>query len=429
MASTVTQFVRNFACVLKSLLPYSHGVHKIAFPKATAPFNKVSNIELFISVTQFAAVCFNIMASYADTIQGFRDYRRSGKFLVGLDRLTLSGGSTVGSAEYTFLRHSLQNDKTNAITKFWIGICEFFIGCVFMFLVANSLHLHGPTHPKPVMDALILQELALAYILTVMWKSFMTKMISSLKTRSLAKKLQTLKPKQVTPSKIIELAADSGYLHNIMDIIAIIDPSFRCAYPSSFSMAAALKDDLTRLHDLMAITAKSEQQEPLITPELTSTSQDLTTSPRYGLRSRQRKADDKNDSSVSTMENLASDSQANQHAFTQEHLNELVYKLNVMSQMHIYEMVVSFVLFSLNLIAGYGYMMGILSFNFPAASLSSSNPGNYIAKMLMFDMSNASADWWGNFCGDLAWTIEPVVVLINPYVTAFVRQVSACSLI
>lgn len=427
MASAFTQFVRNFSCVLKTLLSSDHEVHKIAFPKATAPFNKVSKIELFIGITQFAAVCFNIMASYFDTIQGFREYRRSGKYLVGLDRLSLSGGGTVGSAEYTLLRHSLQEEKTGAITKFWIGICEFFIGCTFMFLVANSLHLHGPTHPKPVMDALIVQEIAVAYILTVMWKSFVTKVISCLKTRSLARKLQALRPQQVTPSKILELAADSGYLHNVMEIIAIIDPTFRCSYPSSSTMAVALKDDLTRLHELMVVTAKSENQsyqEPYLTPELTSASQDLSTSPRYGLRSRQKKADEKNISSVFTKEIDASDNQANQAVFTQDHLDELLRKLTVMSHMHVYESVVEFILFVLNVIAGYGYMMGILAFYFPAASLSSADPGNYIAKMLMFEMSNASADWWGNFCGDLAWTVEPVLVLMNPYVTPIVLQVS-----
>eukprot|EP01031_Cornospumella_fuschlensis_P041660 gene41660-50839_t len=425
MASTFTQFARNFACILKSLLSADHAVNKVAFPKAAAPFNNVTKIELFIGITQFAAVCFNIMASYIDTVQGFREYRRNSKYLVGLDRLSLSTGSPVGCAEYTLLRHSLQEEKNSAITKFWIGICEFFIGCTFMFLVANSLHLHGPTHPKPVIDALIVQELAVAYILTVMWKTVVSKIVNALKTRSLARKLQATTPQQITPSKILELAADSGYLSNIMEAVAIIDPEFRCSYTSSSSFAAALKDDLTKLREFLVVPAKSEQptyQEPYLTPELASASQDLATvSPRYGLRSRQKKGDE-NNTSAATMRIISADGQTTQPTISQEALDEIVRKLNVMSNVHVYEVVVEFILFALNVIAGYGYMLGILAFYFPNASISSSEPGNYIAKVLMFEMTNADADWWGNFFGDLAWTVEPVLVLLNPYLTVFVRQ-------
>lgn len=71
------------------------------------------------------------------------------------------------------------------------------------------------------------------------------------------------------------------------------------------------------------------------------------------------------------------------------------------------------VLFCLNVIAGYGYLMGILAFYY-LWPLSPSPPPAWV-QTICFHLSAYDADWIGNFAGDLAWTIEPVLILSAPF--------------
>lgn len=52
-----------------------------------------------------------------------------------------------------------------------------------MFLLANSLHLRTPSHPTPLVNALIVMEIGLLYILYVMLQNIMKNMRSALKIK------------------------------------------------------------------------------------------------------------------------------------------------------------------------------------------------------------------------------------------------------
>ena len=67
-----------------------------------------------------------------------------------------------------------------------------------------------------------------------------------------------------------------------------------------------------------------------------------------------------------------------------------------------------FVLFLLNVVAGYGYLLAIVSYYFPAGSAQP----NWVKSMKQ-DLSDENADWYGNFAGDLAWTIEPFLIIVS----------------
>jgi hypothetical protein len=44
----------------------------------------------------------------------------------------------------------------------------------------------------------------------------------------------------------------------------------------------------------------------------------------------------------------------------------------------------------------------------------------------MFGLSHEAADWWGNLFGDIAWTVEPVLLLANGALIArWMRQRAA----
>eukprot|EP00957_Ditylum_brightwellii_P030605 2319230-Ditylum_brightwellii.AAC.1 len=61
-----------------------------------------------------------------------------------------------------------------------------------------------------------------------------------------------------------------------------------------------------------------------------------------------------------------------------------------------------YIYFLLNFIAFYGYLLGILVYYFDNEEFQPS----YVGTMKM-GLSNADADWSGNFAGDVMWTVEP----------------------
>lgn len=58
----------------------------------------------------------------------------------------------------------------------------------------------------------------------------------------------------------------------------------------------------------------------------------------------------------------------------------------------------------LNFVAFYGYALSIIVYYLPAGSSA-------VADALKFGMVDGDADWWGNFAGDLCWTVEPAVII------------------
>lgn len=58
--------------------------------------------------------------------------------------------------------------------------------------------------------------------------------------------------------------------------------------------------------------------------------------------------------------------------------------------------------FILNVTAFYGYLLSILSF-YPT--------GGGMMTLLKLGLTDEVCDFWGNFAGDLAWTIEPALAL------------------
>jgi len=70
-----------------------------------------------------------------------------------------------------------------------------------------------------------------------------------------------------------------------------------------------------------------------------------------------------------------------------------------------------FVFFGLNLVAHYGYTIGILTFYWDKEDDTEPT----WLKVVKLYQGHHYADWCGNFIGDLMWTIEPLVALLSPY--------------
>lgn len=83
--------------------------------------------------------------------------------------------------------------------------------------------------------------------------------------------------------------------------------------------------------------------------------------------------------------------------------------LEVQSRVVYFEGYREFVYLILNSIAFYGYMVSVLMYYYPAADKHPS-----WLRTMVGGYDSATADWHGNFSGDLAWTIEPIIILGSP---------------
>mmetsp|Transcript_45753 Transcript_45753/g.67541 ORF Transcript_45753/g.67541 Transcript_45753/m.67541 type:complete len:380 (-) Transcript_45753:136-1275(-) len=72
--------------------------------------------------------------------------------------------------------------------------------------------------------------------------------------------------------------------------------------------------------------------------------------------------------------------------------------------------------FIFNFIAFYGYLLGIVVYYFDDEEKQSAG-----VRSLKMGYSNDDADWGGNFAGDFMWTVEPIVILLSPFL---IRQMT-----
>jgi len=372
--SVYTQLVRNFLCVVKALLPASSILLQPLFSLAPEPLNEVNVLEYAIAITQFGAVVFNIVACYTDMIQGYREYLRSRKSLVALDKLSIHGGS-VGSGEYTVLKHALQSDLNVGNVRFWIGVCEFFIGCAFTFLMANSLHLRAPTHPWPLIHAVSVMEICLVYILYIMWEAVIKQMSKGLKLSELAVRVKQAQGTKLSTRKVLEIASDCGYLDNLMEAYMLSEPSYTPVYRRSAVLCEGLREDLKLIHNIIDDSMNSSSTTMVTNDGLTI----VDSNPTFTHKPKKQPI----------------------------RSGIVVSDLQAKATVCYVEAVIDLLLFILNFIAGYGYFMSVIACYYPQAADGSLPEG------LMLGLSSMDADWYGNFMGDLAWAIEPVIIIFR----------------
>ena len=79
------------------------------------------------------------------------------------------------------------------------------------------------------------------------------------------------------------------------------------------------------------------------------------------------------------------------------------------------------ILFLLNVIAGFGYLLGIL--NFYCKKSNGSCVSCAWRERLAFGLDGESADLYGNLAGDFSWTVEPFFVIVAvPIIYSYVSH-------
>jgi hypothetical protein len=78
-----------------------------------------------------------------------------------------------------------------------------------------------------------------------------------------------------------------------------------------------------------------------------------------------------------------------------------------------------FLYFLINWIAFYGYLLGIIVYYYDEDEFTPTHVWH-----LKAGMKNEDADWYGNFAGDLMWTIEPIIILGSPFLLTWLKPTS-----
>lgn len=397
--STWVQLFRNAFCVMKSLLPASSVFQLPYFADSSFyPLTITTAIELLIAPTQFAAVIFNCMSGFGNVNNGKDDLIRVEKWLAAINRVFLLKPFKSSSAEFLVIKAGLESDKAALKIRIFIGYLEIVFGIAFLFLVLNSLHIVGPSHPKPVIDALIWMEVGLVYILMIMWRSFTKKVKNIQRLGKYSAFVKAMKVK--TAEDLLLRAIDSGFdKAEIFEGFVALHPSYAPAWRQKGS-----SDTNTGAKDAVNKALSEEIQTEFRT--VTAAFSKFTSIEKSTTGS------DKEQQSLSLT------------------LEKQSYEARLEAPLEL-------IFFVLNFTAWYGYLLGILAFYVPEAARDASlgitdyamnsiqefgAPHSW-CKVLMFGLSHGDADWWGNLAGDMAWTIEPLLMLIQrPIIGYLVRS-------
>ena len=371
MISVWVGLFRNFFCVCKSIAPQEHIFHRKLLNGISGQIRHTTVVELLISSLQLCAVFFNVWNGFSNIVKGYFQSTR----VSAMGKLTLSkidSKSIDGEANkqaFLILCEDIDNALNASYLKILIGIGEVVIGISFIFLCMNSLHLHGPTHPKPLIDALTCMEVAFIFFLVVMWRSLLSSIQDSVRAAALATALeQEVSHCYDSPKAIHELIMNCGYSQDSVEAIHVMYP------PSNYSWIE-VTDPL--------------RFDTLIDSNLRSISTALTILSKKG-------------------ENEKEVLQATIHRMTAT--NNLRRKaLEAFAQSPL-----DAIYFILNFIAFYGYLIGILCYYFPEDTQGQGSTPRWVHQM-KFGLSNDVADWWGNLIGDIAWTLEPAIILTSKY--------------
>lgn len=397
-ASDWIQLSRNLFCVVRTLAPKDSLLFHQHLTGYSIPFNSLTTIEYAIVSSQLPAVYFFLMGavrSFIGSRQGTGRYKR---LLIELDQFRadyLDTQDGVGpEAVIAILRHALQNDIAQAGRQFFVGFSQLAISIAFVFFSLNTLHIKFPDHPLVVYNAVALLLGGLSYLLYTMVLSMNTRVHSVASARRLKRKLRA-STNGNSAAEMVALAYKSGYGENMIEAFNALTAS-----PESGSPTVELqyKSEKSDLRQVVATDLESIQSALVALRVDTETCTSDIDTPR---RTRSQARANPLPSTVSAAVLDSIDARRRSEAISS---------------------VVTLVFFLVNFIAGYGYFLGVLAYYLPHEKWSNTLVGAAV-KALMLQAPSGVADWWGGLAGDVAWTIEPVLVMLCPHVVKYAFKV------
>ena len=379
--ATLVQFVRNAACNVKTFarwLPADLNREIVPARGARGSVRGAVTVNelAVISPTQFMATAFNLKSGVEDVYGGVADVLRFTAWVRELPAGSGKRGGAPSDAEnivYTGIRQSL----TSAYLRILQGLIQLSFAVSFAVLGLNSLRGLGffdgaqgqKALNKLVIDALVVMDVGLVYFLWVLWSKYAEHSLDSTRCDRLA---FLLDDGSTRSRSVVDLAQDAGYA------------------PSSLPLAYS--HIMPREHVPLWQQADVEPSRAALRSAVGEIEDNLDS---FEEQSRSPAAGSSAAAAISSAKQLRSDA---------------AYKLRLLAYEGGQSAPTDLAFFVLNVIAGYGYLLGILRFYFPE---SKRGPPALWHWVLKFGLSHADSDWWGNLAGDTAWTIEPLLVMFT----------------
>lgn len=376
----VVQLIRNAMCCLKDLNILSDSfLYDANFTAKLYNFpaphmSKTTPLELLISLSQlYACVSCTISGYKLLTNQGVYKLSRLTRVLMEVRQYyTPEKKKDAGKDESKeqnknqdkapltakeIITASLLSEADSGLRSTFVGVCVLCIGISFFWLFSNSLHITeaGWIGGLPALiHALTVMEVALVPLLYLMIKDASKAFKKSSQIKDLVNKY---KGKKQSDMKEPWIDIDTYSL--------LIKDS--CKWEPFWANGPTSAIDITA-------------EQKMIVKEIESIEREI-----------ESKSSSKSDAVILTTTKALA--------------------LEEISQMSAYEGYREYIYFILNFIAFYGYLLGVLVYY----SDDEENQHEGVRSLKM-GYSNADADWTGNFAGDLMWTIEPVVIILSPFV-------------
>ena len=400
---TWVQLFRNLLCVVKALLPADsaavtlklallftgQGSHSPAvLTSSSSPLVEITVFEFLICILQWAGAVFCWKSCVISLWGSFCQHRNCASLLRSLRRYRWDNRAKFNAIQ--LLKRVYDGEDSRAMTRLISGLCDAAVGVSFVFLALNNMHIRGPTHPKPVIDALIVMQICLLFSLHLMLASLFLR---------------------------------NGRLSQCFGLKQIIIPNKTAEY----AVFTRKYDSVDRAVDLNDLLGKARQVECYEGHELDAISvlagagravEDLTgsiNSSEYSYRLMpDGVSDSKTTEHLEVLRCLFEQSSSSQQAVSDPSaaakkyaLRDVFRRIDSLSERETRLWWYEAGLLLLNVIAGWAYLMAILSYYCPTQVM----PGNTflggLVRAAVLYLPDHDADWFGNFTGSMDRSIYP----------------------
>jgi hypothetical protein len=364
----VVQLIRNGFCCVKdlTLFPTSF-IHDASyttqFYRMQEPMDKTTPLEVIIFFAQ-------LYACISTTRSGWRLITTSIGKVHRIDRLLTKRledpKTTTATPEDRIVNTSLLKEAKFALRSILVGCCVTPIGICFIWLSANSLHVSETDWIGGVPALIHALEVAELFMLPLLYYMIVDGLEQFKKSQRTKKLLETIESGKLSEKDMTTqtFEAMTGWVPFWDSGVALLETADPEEDKKMSQEVRKVKDKLSTF--LAAKNKKGEKEDKIRTQ---------------------------------TLEDVAEKLEADVSTIRMEGYREFIY-------------------FVLNLIAWYGYFMAPLCFYWEDHSAP------YYVRILKFSYENETADWHGNFAGDLMWTIEPILILGSPILLSSVRPKS-----
>jgi hypothetical protein len=395
------QLFRNAFCVVRSVAPKESFIFKVPFPHSKLP---LTWIDFGVASMQLPAIYFFASGGVRSLYSSYEEVRKYKKLITVADRHRfhdIDANEAVGPELVSaVLRHGLAAELQQARRQFKVGVCQLLISAAFVLFSLNTLQVRLSRHPMSVINGVVLMLAGLSYLLYTMVLTMWSRYTSAVRARKLKKRLRNSSNGN-SLEEIVNLTYRAGFGENLMDALVALTAAHDSGEPQlTFQHKDAEISDYEAVveSDLETIGAALSG---LRDEEADAAAVSSGTTPRRHTRSKARAASAESQAPTALLRALDA---------------------HILAQHRSLGLTAAF--FLLNAAAGYGYLMPVLAYYLPHEKQPSGSVVGALLKLAMFTLPSSLADWRGNMVGDVAWTLEPLLVLAAPTLLQMAQKVA-----